>query len=75
MTTIPTMVPVQSSNVESIGYQPNELHVRFKKGGHYVYYGAADDLHEALLTSESKGRFIGEHLKGKFETKRLLTAS
>ncbi len=74
MSTIPTMVSVQSSNVESIGYQPNELHVRFKKGGHYVYHGTNAELHQALLASESKGRFIGEHLKGKFDCHKLMAA-
>lgn len=74
MSNLPTMVPVQSSNVESIGYQPNELHVRFKKGGHYVYTGTNGDLHQALLAAESKGRFIGEHLKGKFDCRKLMAA-
>ncbi len=74
MSNLPTMVPVQSSNVESIGYQPNELHVRFRAGGHYVYDGTNAELHQALLAAESKGRFIGQHLKGKFTSRKLMAA-
>ena len=74
MTTIPTMVAVQSSNIESIGYHVNELHVRFKTGAHYVYEGTNDELHRAFLASDSKGKFLGSHLKGKFVTRKLMAA-
>ncbi len=68
MGNIPNMQPVKSSNVEAIGYHPgeNELHVRFKGGGHYIYQGVAKALHDECLGCDSVGRFINQNVKGRF---------
>ena len=73
MTEIPTMTPVESSNVESVGHNAatNELHVIFKSGGHYVYRSVPPAVHVELLKADSIGRFIGQHIKGKFDHWRL----
>lgn len=65
--TIPRMASVDSSNIESIGYNPerNELHVRFKNGGHYIYEGVTGDQHRDMMTAESKSKFLNDHVKGK----------
>lgn len=53
-------VPVKSSNIDKIGYDPqtNELNVVFKNGGSYTYHGITADQHKALIGAKS----IGSHL-------------
>lgn len=71
--TIPKMKEVESSNIESIGHHADrkELHVRFKNGGHYVYAGVGPDLHADALRADSVGKFINEHVKGKFTHRKV----
>lgn len=60
------MVPVQSSNVECVGYDDGaaELHVRFLTSATtYVYQGVPPDLHEALMAAVSKGTFMNTVIK------------
>ena len=49
--------PVKSSNIASIGHDPetNTLEVEFKGGGVYQYHGVDADKHAALLGAKSIG--------------------
>ena len=58
-------VEVQSSNVVSIGYENNNLYVNYKSGT-YKYENVDQSVYESLLNSESKGRFMNEHIKPKY---------
>lgn len=60
---MPTMHPVQSSNVEAIGHAGTTLHVRFKGGAHYTYDGVDAKKFADLKASNSKGTFIHQHVK------------
>jgi frataxin-like iron-binding protein CyaY len=52
------MHPVDSTNVASVGYDPEkkELAVRFRNGATYVYSGVKPEEHEALVSADSVGR-------------------
>jgi hypothetical protein len=55
------MIPLTSSNLESIGYQETtaRLFVRFKDGGRLYYYDPCPKIiFLALLHSQSKGSFL-----------------
>jgi hypothetical protein len=54
--------PVNSSNVESIGYNAEEkvLEVEFKSGGIYQYAGVQPAMYADLLAAESVGRFVAQ---------------
>ncbi len=67
------MTPIQSSNINAIGHDPEAqaLHVRFKSGDCYVYAGVGRELFESAMASDSIGRFIAQHVKGKFEFTKL----
>jgi KTSC domain-containing protein len=73
-TSLPVMFPVKSSNVDAIGHfaGSNELHVRYKDGAHYIYDDVAPELHQRLMNAPSIGKFIHEHVKGKFTHRRLV---
>lgn len=74
MTHIPTMKPLKSSCVEAIGHHGDELHVKFKSG-HYVYRGVPAELHARLMASDSVGKFIGQHIRGRFAHHKIETAN
>lgn len=66
---MPEMVYVQSSNVESVGYDVNtaELHVRYVSFATiYVYQGVPADVFDRLMIAPSKGVFISQEVKGAF---------
>lgn len=58
--------PVDSSNVISVGHDPdtNQLHVEFSGGNVYVYEGVDADKHAALMNADSVGKFLNANIKG-----------
>ena len=65
--------PVDSSNISSIGYDAGSqvLEVEFKSGKVYQYAGVPNDMADQLARADSKGRFFGQHIKGRFTTKEV----
>lgn len=61
---------VNSSNIISIGYDNNSLYVNYKSGT-YKYENVDRSVYESLLTSESKGRFMNENIKGKYSYSKI----
>lgn len=69
-------VPVQSTNLEMVGYVADfgRLWVRFlakstKAGGYtpprtYVYYDVPQRVYDGLLSAASKGTYHADHIKG-----------
>ncbi len=62
------MHPVESSNVESIGYHPETktLAVKFKSGGLYHHADVPQSVYDAFASADSKGKHYGAHVKGRF---------
>ena len=57
--------PVQSSNIISVGHDGTNLYVNYKSGT-YKYENVDKSVYESLLSSESKGRFMNENIKGTY---------
>jgi len=57
--------PVKSSNIRSIGYDPQSsiLEVEFDSGDIYQYFDVPEYLHQQFMSASSKGRFLREHIK------------
>lgn len=65
--------PVQSSNIQMVGYDPNtkELHVLFHSGASiYVYQQVPDDEYEAFVSADSLGRHFNQHIKNEYQFTR-----
>jgi len=62
----------QSSNVASVGYDPEtqQLRVEYKSGGVYNYEGVPPNYHQELLEAESVGKFLTSHVKTNFTCTR-----
>lgn len=61
---------VQSSNIISVGHDGTNLYVNYKSGT-YKYENVDKSVYESLLTSESKGRFMNENIKGRYTYTRV----
>lgn len=58
-------VPVESSNLASVGYEPGTatLEIEFHKSGIYQYFGVPAHVHEELMAAASKGTYFDQHIK------------
>jgi hypothetical protein len=64
------MVPIfNSSTIDAIGYHAlsQTLQVDFQAGSRYHYHDVPEDLFEALLNPDSKGRFLNSEIKGHYD--------
>ncbi len=54
------MVPVNSSMIQAVGYDPETqiLEVLFNSGQAYHYEGVPPEVHQELMASDSKGRYM-----------------
>jgi hypothetical protein len=58
-------VQVESSNLASVGYEPETttLEIEFHNGGVYQYSGVPEDVHQGLMNAESKGSYFYHNIK------------
>jgi hypothetical protein len=58
-------IPVSSSNIRSIGYDPSLgiLEVEFKPNGVYRYFNVPEHLYNGLMNASSHGQFLDDHIK------------
>lgn len=70
---MPDMIPVDSSNIESVGYEASsrELHVRFLGNRTYVYSDVPAELHDELMRAPSKGSFLNRAIKSAYAYREL----
>jgi len=70
---IPKMKLVKSSNIDSIGYNPEEeqLFIKFKDGSLYVYKNVSEEVWKNFQKAESKGKFVYYELKDIYDYEKL----
>jgi hypothetical protein len=70
---MPVMRAVQSSWVAAIGYEEkaHEVHVALIEGRAYAYESVSSDVWELFLAAESKGTFVNQVLKPRYEVREL----
>ena len=57
--------PVESAVIRSVGYDDRErtLDVELRSGAVYRYFDVPPEVHQGLLTAESRGRFYDQEVK------------
>lgn len=65
------LIPVSSSNINSIGYEGTTLYVLFKSGGLYEYYNVPQHVYDSLMSAGSHGSFLATHIKGHYGYRRI----
>lgn len=65
--------PVTSSNICSIGYDAESqvLEVEFNSGAIYQYSGVPSGEFESLMNADSKGKYLGANIKGRYPFTKL----
>lgn len=58
-------VPVVSSNLSEVGYDPATgiLEIAFMRGGVYQYFAVPSSIHEGLMAATSVGRYFDLNIK------------
>lgn len=56
---------VVSSNIASIGYDPDNmiLEIEFLSGSVYQYYDVPQSIYDGLMTADSHGKFLAAYIK------------
>ena len=67
------MIPVDSSNIKAIGYDPDQarLEIEFKSGTAYEYFDVPQHIYDELLIAESKGKFASSNIYKVFGQQRI----
>lgn len=62
--------PVSSSNLSSIGYEPetSTLEVEFNHGGVYQYHGVPQDVFDSLMQAGSHGTYFNANIRNSYTT-------
>jgi hypothetical protein len=63
---------IQSSNLESVGWEAGTLEIKFKRGGIYQYSNVPEHIFQSLLIAPSKGRYFAQFIKDRYFTIRLV---
>ena len=66
-------VPVQSSNLASVGYDAvsQVLEVQFRDGGVYQYIHVPPSIHAGLMNAGSKGRYFHRFIMPRYRYRRI----
>jgi len=66
-------VPVDSSNLASIGYDESTqtLEIEFKNGGLYQYFDVPASVHTELLGSDSLGSYFSHQIRSSYRYTRM----
>lgn len=61
-------IPIDSSNISSIGYDENSgtLEIEFHSGAVYQYFDVNINVYKAIMEASSKGQYFAQHIKGYF---------
>jgi hypothetical protein len=64
---------VSSSNIRSIGYDPDSatLEVEFTSGGIYQYFNVPDYRYERLMSAYSKGSYFADNIRDVYQYRKV----
>lgn len=65
---------VKSSQINAVGFDGSTLRVEFKPAGSlYDYFEVPRSTFDAMISSESVGKYFGAHVRGKFKFAKIET--
>lgn len=65
--------PVASTNVSSVGYDPDTmtLEVEFRGGSIYQYFDVPESVYQELMAAPSVGTFLNQNIKNGYRYTRI----
>jgi len=66
-------LPVQSSNIRAVGYDPDvqSMEVEFHDGSVYLYEGISENVYEGLMSAQSVGKHFRDNIREEYEYYKL----
>ena len=64
---------VDSSHIQSIEHNGENLYVHFKNGAIYEYDGVTEQMAQRMLNAPSKGRFLWAYIRDKYPYRKVPT--
>lgn len=66
--------PVSSSNLASVGYDPqrNILEVEFHSGSVYQYYGVSEPVYRGLMSASSHGSYFSTYIRNSYRYSQIM---
>ncbi len=66
-------IPVNSSNLSSVGYDADNhtLEIEFHHGGVYQYAGVPEEVYTGLMSAESQGKYFHANIKNSYPYSKL----
>lgn len=61
-------INVDSSMINTIGFQSGTLEVEFSSGKTYQYFGVPDEVFEDMKNSVSMGKFFNQKIKSTYDS-------
>ncbi|HEX6957948.1 MAG TPA: KTSC domain-containing protein [Ferrovibrio sp.] len=67
------MIPVSSSTLRAVGYEPERriLRLIFSSGITYDYFAVPLSVYDALMSAVSKGRFFNTRIRDRYRCRRM----
>ena len=64
---------VNSSNIESIGYEveSSTLEIAFLNGGVYQYSSVPESVYQGLMRAGSHGTYLEDHIKNRYGHRKI----
>jgi hypothetical protein len=65
--------PVESSNISSVGYDPDKeiLEIEFSRGDVYHYFKVPESAYRRFMAAHSKGRYFRDHIDEFYDQRKL----
>lgn len=66
-------VPVDSSNIATIGYDVDSatLEIEFLRGGVYQYFDVPEQIYEDIMSADSAGKYLNTNVKGVYRYSKI----
>lgn len=65
------MIPVSSSNLESVGYENGVLCISFHGGRIYEYTGVPESVYQGLMAASSHGKYFHAYIRNVYPYSRI----
>lgn len=65
------MIPVSSSNLESVGYENGVLCIAFHGGRVYEYTGVPESVYQGLMAASSHGKYFHAYIRNVYPYNRI----
>ena len=67
------MIPVESSNLSSVGYEASTftLFIKFHHGGVFVYFDVPSSVYNGLMNAGSKGHYHAVNIRNVYRHRKL----